>query len=346
MQQTLTDGFYSEMERFFTLAKEQGVERVTIDCRRRTVNVSFGVEGKREDAATAATDGGDVHQERYKVMYAKYMEERRCEDELQRMKDKALTDLTRQQLLHLIGVHLERLLRSGFLITEDYFFEPEQLAVAEQLDRWHIRRDGYEQKFALLCQMLTLGEDRLEVNELAAGKYMFTRNDSITPLDMKLFFRFVGVCRVVHREVRGLTADSFVQLSGADSAILARVCKLLRKGEWQLPATSDNVALYISTLFGDAPSMLDAEDKPLTCKVRGFFKTGRGDRVVISTANIVGYLMRHQLIGGGASGVSKAVFADADQVNNINKGKDGGASAAFTELEPLLDKYRKRIIGE
>lgn len=92
--------------------------------------------------------------------------------------------------------------------------------------------------------------------------------------------------------------------------------------------------------------MLDAEDVVLTRKVREFFKTGRGERVVISTANIVGYLMRYQMIGGGALAISKSIFGDAEQVNNINKGKDGGASAAFTELETLLDKYRKKIIDE
>lgn len=187
MQQTLTDNFYSEMERFFTLAKEQGVEKVSIDCRNWTVNVSFGVEGKR-DNAKAITEGGNAHLEHYKVMRAKFMEEKRCEEELQRMKDNALTDLTRPQLLHLISTHLERLLRSDFLITNDCYFEPEQLSVSEQFDRWRIKREGNEQKFALLSQMLTLTDDRLEVNEQIAGKYTFTRNDSITPRDMKLFF--------------------------------------------------------------------------------------------------------------------------------------------------------------
>lgn len=80
--------------------------------------------------------------------------------------------------------------------------------------------------------------------------------------------------------------------------------------------------------------------------MREFFKSGRGERVVISTANIVGYLMRHQLIGGGAQTISTTIFGDSEQVNNINKGKDGGASAAFKELEPLLDKYLKKILGE
>lgn len=345
MQHTLTDNFYSEMERFFALAKEQGVEKVSIDCRNRTVNVSFGIEDKC-DNAKAIYEGGNAHLEHYKVMRAKFMEERRCEEELQRMKENALTDLTRSQLLHLISTHLERLLRSDFLITNDCYFEPEQLAVAYQLDRWGIKHEGNEQKFALLCQMLTLTEDRLEVNEQVAGKYMFTRNDSITPRDMKLFFRFVGICQVVHREVRVLAGNSFLQLSDADRSILSRVCTLLKKGDWQEPATATNVVQLISTLFGDDSKLLDAEDREQTRLMREFFKTGRGERVVISTANIVGYLMRYQLIGGGALAVSKAIFGDAEQVNNINKGKDGGASAAFAELEPLLDKYRKNIIGE
>lgn len=345
MQQTLTDNFFGEMERFFTLAKEQGVEKVCIDCRNRTVNVSFSAEGKRTDVATAS-QGGNAHLEHYKVMYAKFMEEKRCEEELQRMKDDALTDPTRSQLLHLISTHLERLLRSDFLITDNCYFESEQLAVAEQLDRWGIKREGNEQKYALLCQMLTLTEDQLEVKKQVVGKYMFTRNDSIKPRDMKLFFRFVGICGVVHGELQQLADNSFLLLSDADRSIIKRVCALLKKGDWQEPATYESVKLLICTLFGDETKLLDAEDKVMTRKVREFFKTGRGERVVISTANIVGYLMRYQLIGGGALAISKAIFGDAEQVNNINKGKDGGASAAFVELEPLFDKYRKKIIGE
>lgn len=345
MQQTLTDNFYNEMERFFTLAKEQGVENVSIDCRTRTVNVSFGVESKRGDA-NSITEGGDVYLDHYKVMRAKFMDERRCEEELQRQKEKALTDLTRSQLLHIISSHLKDLLSSDFLITSDCYFEPEQLAVAEQLEHWRIKREGNEHKFALLCQMLTLTEDKLEVNEQAAGKYMFTRNDSITPRDMKLFFRFVGICQIVHSEVRLLTDNSFLQLSDNDHTTLTHVCALLKKGDWQEPATSDKVRLLISTLFGDDTKMLSAEDKEQTREVRDFFKKGRGKRVVISTANIVGYLMRYHLIGGGALNVSKTIFGNDEQVNNINKGMSGGASDAFTKLEPLLDKYRKKIIGE
>lgn len=344
MQQTLTDIFYGEMERFFALAKEQGVETVSIDCRNRTVNVSFGVD-KRDDA-NVVSKGGNAHLEHYKVMRAKFFDKERCEKELKRQKDNALSDLTRSQLLHIIGEHLGRLMGSSFLITEDCYFEPEQLAVAEQLDRWGITREGNEEKFALLCQMLTLTEDRLEVNEQVAGKYMFTRNDSLKPLDMKLFFRFVGICDEVHREVRILADNSLLQLSDADRLILKRVCAFLKKGDWQQPATSENVRLLICTLFGDDTKLLDAEDKGETRKVREFFKSGRGERVVISTANIVGYLMRHQLIGGGAQTISTTIFGDSEQVNNINKGKDGGASAAFKELEPLLDKYLKKILGE
>lgn len=345
MQQTLTDNFYNEMERFFTLAKEQGVENVSIDCRTRTVNVSFGADSKRKDT-NSITEGGDAYLEHYTVMHAKYMDERRCEDVLQRKKDDALTDLTRSQLLHIISEYLGALLRSDFLLTDKYDIEPEQLAVAEQLEGWGIEREGNEQKFALLCQMLTLTEDKLEVNEQVAGKYMYKCNESLKPLDTRRFFRFVGICQVVHREVRLLTSNTFLQLSDNDRTTLTHVCALLEKGDWQKPATFDNVSQFISTLFGEDTKMLSAEDKEQTRDVRDFFKKGRGERVVISTANIVGFLMRYQLIGGGALNVSKTIFGNDDQVNNINKGKNGDASKAFTKLEPLLDKYRKKIIGE
>lgn len=205
MQDTLTHTFYDEMERFLSLAREKGVERIVIDCRTRRVELDYSQTGRRDGVTAVTADStASSYAEQYLVMQAKFMEWEKCEQELQRLKDKAVTDVTRAQLRHLIGEQLGRLLKGNFIRTEDWFCDEEQLAVAVELDEWMVPREGAEQKYAFLRQMITLREDSLTVNEQAVGKYLFTRSDTLAPRDVAQFFRFVGVCEVVLPEIRNL----------------------------------------------------------------------------------------------------------------------------------------------
>lgn len=137
-------------------------------------------------------------------------------------------------------------------------------------------------------------------------------------------------------------------LSTEDQTLLDRILGYVDCGDWQQPATADNVRLFLSTMFGGDMAKLDDEDAEKTRLFRSFFKDGRAGkdtgRVEVSMANILGYLMRNQLLDGSPTRVSNDFFGSDKLVNNINKGKKGEASQAFNSLIPLMDKYRERII--
>ena len=145
-------------------------------------------------------------------------------------------------------------------------------------------------------------------------------------------------------------ADTPIELSEADQALLQRLLAYVDRGDWQAPATADRVKLYIRTLFGDDPVHLEADHREATRSFRAFFKGGRAgehtDRVAVSMANVVGYLMQYQLIAGGQQAVSRALFGDDSQVNNLNKGRNGEGSRAFRQLIPLLEAYRKKLLAD
>ena len=139
------------------------------------------------------------------------------------------------------------------------------------------------------------------------------------------------------------------RLSEVDQALLNRLLVYISKADWQAPATSDKVKKFFRTLFGDDREQLEAADLDNTRLFREFFKTGRGgntaDRVVISMANILGYMKRFQLLTNSSQQISNDVFGNTNQVGNIDKGHDRNASQSFANLEVLMDKYRQKIMG-
>ena len=104
----------------------------------------------------------------------------------------------------------------------------------------------------------------------------------------------------------------------------------------------------MDTLFGFLPEKLQDDDFAETKKFRDFFKGGRSgsrtDRLEVSLANLLGYLLRFGLLAGGQQKISEDFFGNRVQINNINKGRNNNASQDFKNLEPLLDKYRMIII--
>lgn len=138
-------------------------------------------------------------------------------------------------------------------------------------------------------------------------------------------------------------------LSETDQALHRRLLEYVENGDWQAPATLDKVKLWISTLFGTIPDKLNAAEQGDAMKFRNFFKGGRSgsksDRVIVSMANILGYLIRYGYLAGGPQMTSEVFFNCREQVNNINKGRDNNASQDFKNLEPFLDKYRKLILN-
>jgi len=143
--------------------------------------------------------------------------------------------------------------------------------------------------------------------------------------------------------------DAKHELDEADIAILRFVIEKLKQCVWVKPASDEKITLWICTLFGRNPQLLDAGDETECEKFRNFFKKGKSrhaERKEVSLANVIGYLMKYELINGTQQQISKDVFKNTEHVNNINKGKDCDASKAFNELVPFMDKYREKIIKE
>ena len=179
------------------------------------------------------------------------------------------------------------------------------------------------------------------------GKYLIKNNDKISINEFLKFKYFLDTISLIYAD---MTFDEVVEeeeLSEQNSKILEEIIALVNRGDWKSPATTENVELFFRTLFGCEKSKLDKEDVEEANKFVSFFKigrTGENDRVNISFANMVGYFIKNSLLDNSPKIANQQFFGDEDLVNNINKGKNGGGSAQFKKLIPLLDKYRKRII--
>ena len=179
------------------------------------------------------------------------------------------------------------------------------------------------------------------------GKYLIKNNDKISIVEFLEFKYFLDTISLIYADMTFDEVEEEDMLSEQDSKILEEIIALVNIGDWKSPATTENVGLFFRTLFGCNKSMLDKEDVGEVNKFVSFFKigkTGENSRVNISFANMIGYFINNSLLDNSPKKVSQQFFKNENLVNNINKGKNGGGSAQFKGLIPLMDKYRKRII--
>ena len=161
----------------------------------------------------------------------------------------------------------------------------------------------------------------------------------LTPENIDLFYYLILRHNIIRCETfpelkekyeEWLNKDKEEALSNTDNVLLERLLNYVEKADWQNPANSDNIKAFVTKLFDHR-------------EFRDFFKEGRGARVEVSMANILGYLKRYNLLAGTPTSISNGVFGN-DQVNNINKGKDREGNKKFKDLLPLMDKYRQELI--
>lgn len=335
------------LDRFFDLAHRHGVARVNLDCLNRSVKVEWA----KPQTGVADLAGMDAsNASHYESIYAKYCDMQATQASFRQWKETQLKDPTEAMIRLYLRQELEKLLKSQFLLVDDVDFTSEDLAVSEELAGWGLAEHGLEERYCLLRQMMEMEGGVMVVNEKATGRYLMTRCERLNNVTVKRFFRFVELCQLAREEIRLLSAETIAKLSDDDQRLLSRLLAYVRHGDWLHPATAEGIKLWLRTLFGDAPELLMAEDRTMTRRFRDFFKGGRGgrnsDRADVSMANILGYLMRHHLLAGSVSNVSKDFFGSAnEQTNNINKGRDENASQGFIELQPFMDRYRKLILS-
>lgn len=137
-----------------------------------------------------------------------------------------------------------------------------------------------------------------------------------------------------------------VKLTDADRSNLDEILELSGRGCWKYPATDDNVAMWIKTLFGIGEIKLEAEEMSDSSSFREFFVKGKpkGDRLNVAFANIVGFMLERGYLEGSTKTLSTQFFEYENQHDNINKGKTNYASNAFKDLIPFMEKYAKKVI--
>ena len=135
------------------------------------------------------------------------------------------------------------------------------------------------------------------------------------------------------------------RISVARQSKLDEIIGILQKGKWKEPATSENIALFLNTVFGQELSLLEESDKPLCDKMWALVEGGRGDRMKIVPANLAGFFSEENLLSGSSKEISNDLFENEDQTNNINKGNSNySSSESFCDVVPFLKKYISKII--
>lgn len=140
--------------------------------------------------------------------------------------------------------------------------------------------------------------------------------------------------------------DEDAGLSVVRQSRLDEIICILQRGNWKLPATTDNVEQLLNTIFGKDTSLLDKGDESQCEKMWSLVESGGGDRTVIVPANLAGFFSEENLLAGSPKEISNALFGNGNQVNNINKGNSKRCSVAFGEVIPFIKKYINKIIRQ
>ena len=135
-------------------------------------------------------------------------------------------------------------------------------------------------------------------------------------------------------------------LTPARQSFLNDVITHFQSGDWKQPATFENVKKFLNTVFGKDSSLLDDSDKSLCEKMWAMIEGGRGERLTVITANLAGFFSEENILIGTPTEISKAIFGNKSQVNNVNKGHTKNASSSFSEILPFLKKYVDKVIRQ
>jgi len=304
---------------------ERPLTGITIDVKAGKVDLSFEDAEPKGCGSLLA-----VHEKETEYLKSEWLAE------FEKWQKRHYSGITCEDYQERSVIELKELLNSSFLMPEIDSLNKDKLAKASaELEKMNLPVEQAP-KYALLCDLLDAEDgifsfadtQRLEL-------YLADCEYSISKKAVVAFVRFKYVMELISPYLCKNENDS-ASISSQDQALLKRILDYVPCGEWRMPATCDNVRLFFTELMENA-------------EFRDFFKDGRAgsetDRVEVSLANILGYLMSYQLLAGGQKQISTDFFGYDIQVNNINKGKNGEGSQTFKNLIPLMDKYRVQVIG-
>lgn len=124
-------------------------------------------------------------------------------------------------------------------------------------------------------------------------------------------------------------------------AILDELMALAEKGDWVEGITTDDAKGMLTTVLGRGETPLSDEETEMSEELWGMLEHGRGDRVKIVCANLVGYFAEKKLfVNNDTPALSVQFFGNKKSIDNINKGKNGRLS----KVTPLLDAYAPKMV--
>ena len=245
---------------------------------------------------------------------------------------------------------------SGKLVenNEDYF----EHLVEDQRKQWTDNN--------LLLQIIkdTCIDDELFDVKLAVGTYHLL--SAVCADNLDLFYELVLRRNIIHCEMfpkelkakyeewvspseeRPTEENRETLLDEARLAKLNEIIRILQKGNWKNPATTENVTILLNTVFGKDVSLLEESDVPQCEKMWFWAEHGGGDRIKnVVPSNLAGLFRVENLLNGTPNEISKTLFGkiDSKYISNINNGDvNNSSSEAYKAIVPFLKKYISKII--
>ena len=133
-------------------------------------------------------------------------------------------------------------------------------------------------------------------------------------------------------------------LSAKRKRLLNDLLALVRKGEWHMPLTDEDIKAMMLQVLNQGGELLTEADMMLSECLWSLLENRRGgDALRITWQNMIGYLdekgsfCHHQ----GSPSLNKMFFGTEDGYTNIDKGRPskGAMLPDFQSIIPLLDKY-------
>lgn len=250
--------------------------------------------------------------------------------------------VTKEHIRDKAKQELAILLETDFLDYDDLVCESKVLAAAEALQDMGLNR-AFAKRYAIL-QELTQQEDGLYLfsSDNLLNRYLQNRGIMADATIIAfLRFRYIMKCchECLHKNDVGQAA-----LSENQNKIISKLCALVDRGEWKLPATAENIKCMILTALGATDKKPGKEEK----MSKAFWKLleeGKGDRVRIVFSNLIGYFRRNGLLEGKSPALCKMFFNEQEGYSNIDKGfRESDMSTGFREIQHLLDSYLQKIV--
>lgn len=137
--------------------------------------------------------------------------------------------------------------------------------------------------------------------------------------------------------------NKYNSLSDSRKAIVDELLALAEKGNWVDGVTADNIKGMFTVVLGIKETPLSNEESEMSEKLWGMFEHGRGDRLKIVCANLVGYFAEKKLfVDNNTSALSVLFFGNKNSIDNINKGKNGRLSEVTSLLDTHVPKLAKQ----